>query len=293
MGKAQPGQTKPAHGNTGCFPTEKPNPVESYDREASLKVDKDGKITTPGGYVIEQLGQFEWKITGPDKKETRVWGDPHVEESDGGKWDFKKNTEFVLGDGTRIDVTCKPYGNGATVTGQLDIINGDSHVCVTDIDKGKGKVGQVTFDGDDALFKFNAQGGDRVTMGKTSAEWNFEDREIIGSENQGEKLKTRNELNLVQQNWKTLFDSPSSASDTLKSIQNSFDSVQKLFDSLSSTRSHGFNPFRRQDDIFKYDRNQHLEGMKSSFKALSIMLQTLQRQFELSGMLRSRGSSIA
>lgn len=293
MGKAAPGQaTNAPNGNPGCFPTEKPNPVEATDPDASLKVDKDGKITTPGGYVIEQLGQFEWKVTGPDKKETRVWGDPHVEESDGGKWDFKKNTEFLLGDGTRIAVTCKPYGNGATVTGQLDIVNGDSHVCVTDIDKGKGKVGQVTKDGDAALFKFNAQGADHVTMGKTTAEWNFEDREIVGSENQGEKLKTRDSLNLVQHKWQSQF-STGNASDTLKSVQKSFDSVQKLFEALSNTRSNGFNPFRKKDDIFKYDRNQHLDGMKASFKALTTMLQTLQRQFELSGMLRSRGSNIA
>jgi hypothetical protein len=283
-------------GAGGCFPTEKPNASEAIDRQASLKVDKEtGKITTPGGYTIEQIGQFEWKVTGPDKKETRVWGDPHVEESDGGKWDFKKNSEFLLGDGTRICVTCKPYGNGATVTGELDIVNADSHVKVTDIDKGKGKVGDVTFDGDDALFKFNKNGADHITMGATTADWNFENREIIGSENQGEKLKTRDQAgtSVNTQKWQSAFASPSSATDMMKSIQDRFSVVQKMFESLKNTRAMGFNPFRKADDFFKYDRNQHLQGMQSSFKALSNMLQVLQRQFELSAMLRSRGSNIS
>lgn len=292
MGKSvQQQQQGIAAGPGGCFPTEQPSPANSYNREASLKVDKDGKITTPGGYTIEQMGQFEWKITGPDKKETRVWGDPHVEESDGGKWDFKKNTEFVLGDGTRIDVTCKPYGNGATVTGQLDIVNGDSHVQVTDIDKGKGKVGPILSDGDAALARFNIQGADHVTMGKTSADWTFEGREIIGSEKQGEKLKTKDEVAQITSNWMTRF-APDKKNDPVQALQERFDSIQKLFQSMSNTRSAGFNPFRRQNDFGSYDRNQHLDGMKASFKAVSSMMQALQRQFEMSGMLRNRGTNI-
>jgi hypothetical protein len=296
MSKPVQGQQGFAAGPGGCFPTEKPTPVDATDGYAGLKVDKkDGKITTPGGYTIEQLGQFEWKITGPDKKETRIWGDPHVEESDGGKWDFKKNTEFVLGDGTRIDVTCKPYGNGATVTGQLDVVFGDSHVRVTDIDKGKGKVGDVTMDGNEALFQFGLQGVDHVEMGKTSADWNFEGREIIGSENQGEKLKTRDQAGTSVNTFKWdpgQFTSKTSSTDMMKTIQSRFDAVQKMFESLNRTRSNGFNPFRRQDDFSKYDRNQHREGMQKAFKALTTMLQALQRQFELSGMLRSRGTNI-
>ncbi|WNG35205.1 DUF1521 domain-containing protein [Archangium minus] len=291
MGKAV--QAQQQFGTGGCFPTEQPNPADSFHREASLRVDDSGKITTPGGYTIEQLGQFEWKITGPDNKETRVWGDPHVEESDGGKWDFKKNTEFVLGDGTRIDVTCKPYGNGATVTGQLDIVNGDSHVRVTDIDKGKGKVGPVTDDGHAQLSTFNIAGADHVTMGKTTADWTFEGREIVGSENQGEKLKTKNEVATITSNWMTQFATKKKGNDTLQAMQERFDSVQKLFESLTNTRAMGFNPFRRQNDFAKYDRNQHLEGMKASFNAMTEMMKALQRQFEISGMLRGRGSNIA
>src|SRR5688572_20456016 len=75
-----------------------PSPFESSQPQGSLKTDA-GVITTPGGYKIEATSQFEWKITGPDGKTTRVWGDPHVAEGDGGKWDFKRNSTFVLGDG--------------------------------------------------------------------------------------------------------------------------------------------------------------------------------------------------
>jgi hypothetical protein len=122
----------------GCcnFPT----PADSTHPSGSLQTDGN-VITTPGGFKIEATGKFEWKITGPDGKETRVWGDPHVAEGDGGKWDFKKNSTFVLGDGTRINVTTAPYGNnGMTVTQDLEIISGNDRVTVSGIDKGKGVV---------------------------------------------------------------------------------------------------------------------------------------------------------
>src|SRR3712207_7111164 len=45
------------------------------------------------------LRSYEWKITGPDGKTTRVWGDPHVDEGDregNNDWEFKRNSTFVL-----------------------------------------------------------------------------------------------------------------------------------------------------------------------------------------------------
>lgn len=290
--------TGAADGNPGCFPTEKPSASTNdsqWGTGASLKTDADGKIHTPGGYTIEPVGQFEWKITGPDKQETRVWGDPHVQESDGGSWQFKKNTEFVLGDGTRIDVTTKPYGNGATVTGQLDIVNGDSHVAVTDIDKGKGKTGPVTSDGDAQLFKFGmesngTEGADHVYQGKTTADWVHDGHEIIGSDDQGATFKTKDEPAQITQNWQTAFSTPSKSNEVMQNLEKTFKSLGDLFKSLEQPQSRGFNPFRKQDDFGKGNRDQHLQGLNNAFKAINSMLQVLQRQFELSGMLRSRGT---
>src|SRR5205814_250673 len=68
-----------------CAPVQPPKPECGCHPSGSLKVD-NGVITTPGGYKIEQLNQFEWKVTDKCGNCTRVWGDPHVAESDGGHW---------------------------------------------------------------------------------------------------------------------------------------------------------------------------------------------------------------
>src|SRR5688572_22321689 len=52
-----------------CAPVQPPRPQDSC-HPGGLKKDPNGTITTPGGYKIEQCGQFEWKITGPDCKTT-------------------------------------------------------------------------------------------------------------------------------------------------------------------------------------------------------------------------------
>jgi len=169
-----------------------PNPADSSQPAGSLTKDANGVITTPGGYKIEATSQFEWKVTGPDGKSTRVWGDPHVDEGDGGKWDFKRDSTFVLGDGTRINCSTKPYGNGMTVTGGLEIISGNDRVQISDIDKGKGKVGNITQDG---FANVNSFGGkDVFVMGKETDDWSFQGKEIIGSNDGGESFKLGNAL---------------------------------------------------------------------------------------------------
>ena len=104
----------------GCGEVSPPSPSDRCHPSGGLKVDQEsGVITTPGGYKIEQIGQYEWKITGQDGKWTRIWGDPHIQESDRAgeatAWDVKRNSSFLLPDGTRINVTTKPYNN-MTVT---------------------------------------------------------------------------------------------------------------------------------------------------------------------------------
>ncbi len=232
-------------------------------------------------------------MTGPDGKSTRVWGDPHVDESDGGKFDFKRDTAFVLGDGTRINVTTKPWGNGMTVTGQLDIVSGDSHVRVTDIDKGKGKVGQVTNDGFNEAVRFHSNPNtDVFRMGNETDDWTFEGKEIIGSEKGGDVIKTRDE----QYNYKndTSYNAPGvkqkPAWSDLARLSERFDAISKLFDRIQNPRSNGFNPFRRQDDFFgRYDRNQHRSGMTQAFNSLSNMFRALEQVSKLNDMLRFRG----
>lgn len=184
-----PATAKPAKFQQDVFQTASAAPTASGASKGpgGLKVDDKGVITTAGGYKIECTGQFDWKISGPDGKETRIWGDPHVSEGDGGEWMFKRNSTFMLGDGTRIDVTTKPYGNGATVTGSLGITSGTDRLQVTDIDKGKGKVGEITHDGLTHIDDF--EGDDVFAMGAETDDWTFLHREITGSQDQGETFE--------------------------------------------------------------------------------------------------------
>lgn len=243
-GTQAPGQSQFAHKEynsladvfdlvvNGC-PTP-PAPVDASHPSGSLKTDANGVITTPGGYKIEQLKQFDWKITGPDGKETKIWGDPHVAESDGGKWDFKRDSTFVLGDGTRINVTTKPWGNNMTVTGGLEVISGNDRVQVTDIDKGKGKVGQVTQDG---FAHANSFGGkDVFVMGKETDDWSFQGKEIVGSNNGGESFKLGNDLPVgTPAAAKPATPAqPTQPANNLSKLLDLFKGISKVFDSLQN-----------------------------------------------------------
>lgn len=160
--------------------------------EGSLR-NENGKITTPGGYTIEATKQHEWIITGPDGKTTRIWGDPHVAEGDGGTWDFKRDSTFVLGDGTRINVKTAPWNGGSmTVTSGLEIISGNDRVNITGIDQGKGVVGDITQDGFAHSNCF--AGNDVFVMGRETDDWAYQGREVVGSDNGGESFKLGDQL---------------------------------------------------------------------------------------------------
>lgn len=165
-----------------CAPVSAPDFADCCHPAGSLYTYGD-TVYTPGGYRIEMLGRYEWKITGPDGKWIRVHGDPHVDEGDRDgacDWDFKRNTTFVLGDGTRVNVTTVPGGaEGMTVTSRLEIVSGFRSVNVEGIDEGKGRIGEVGFHFADTFT------GDVVTMGAETDDWTFRGREIVGSRDGG------------------------------------------------------------------------------------------------------------
>lgn len=97
----------------------------------------EGSVQTEGGYTIVPEGETNWSIYAPGQKlgeepMTRVHGDPHVAEADGTSWDFTKNSDFVLPDGTRIAATTSAQ-EGKSVTTGLDITNGQAHVSITGV----------------------------------------------------------------------------------------------------------------------------------------------------------------
>lgn len=111
-----------------------------------------GAVKTAGGYMIVPEGKdAAWSIYAPgqkqgDKPMTRVWGDPHVDEKDGTRWDFTKNSNFRLPDGTNISVGTTSQ-TGQSVSSSLDITNGNDRVQVSGIANGKPVTSAVTNDG--------------------------------------------------------------------------------------------------------------------------------------------------
>ncbi|WP_375754460.1 DUF1521 domain-containing protein [Corallococcus exercitus] len=280
----QPSADAQQTATNGAFPSEAPK-WEALMRPADkLKVDSNGVITTPGGYKIEQLGTQEWKISGPDGKSTRIWGDPHVDESDGGKFDFKRDTTFVLGDGTQIHVGCVPYGNGMTVTGKLDITCGDDHVQVTDVDKGKGKVGPITKDGWETSADFTTKNfSDRLNMGDSTASWSYGGREVTGNDGTVDKFKTGDFMTLSEKAISSSDGKTSSATFTKatfdatrdNALSKATEAVTKTFNALGNTQALGFNPFTGNDDLGKYNKDEHREGIQKAFDSVKSMFGAL------------------
>ena len=134
------GQFQRSTPQCGCLPS--PNIQQSgAPAGQGLQQNPDGSVTTAGGYRIEANGGAEWKIFGPDGDQlTRVWGDPHVDEADGTKWDFTKSSDFVLPDGTRIFAKTNydpAQKNGQSVTTGLEITNGADRVSIDGVNSGK------------------------------------------------------------------------------------------------------------------------------------------------------------
>lgn len=261
-----------------------PSPFDSSHPEGSLKKDSNGVITTPGGYKIEATKQHEWVITGPDGKTTRIWGDPHVAEGDGGKWDFKRDSTFVLGDGTKINVTTKPWGDGGmTVTGGLEIISGNDRVQISDIDKGKGVVGQITQDG---FAHANSFGGkDVFVMGKETDDWSFQGKEIIGSNNGGDSFQLGNDLPVGGGNnlWEGNFDFNQLLHNFVNDLINDWNSTwrpNQLGTNPYYNTGNTDNSTRRDEttnNFGNYNRSRHQNQLRDAFRMLGQMFNLLAR----------------
>jgi hypothetical protein len=128
----------------GCIPAPQTQPqgglqvggVEGFPTNA---------IRTAGGYTIVPEGKDQaWRIYSPgqqacEEPTTRVWGDPHVNEKDGTRWDFTKDSNFTLPDGTviRCDTTSEV---GQSVTQGLTILSGNDRVEVSGVNTNSPKV---------------------------------------------------------------------------------------------------------------------------------------------------------
>jgi hypothetical protein len=164
----------------GCIPPPRPD-LSGAPAGRGLSTEPQagwpaGTITTAGGYRIVPEGNTNWNIFNPNQQpgetpHTRVWGDPHVNEKDGTRWDFtgtkgldgEIGNDFVLGDGTRIFARTSS-DQGQSVTTGLEITNGADHVSVSGINSGKPTVGQIQQDGYEWRAAHVALAGDRSTF---------------------------------------------------------------------------------------------------------------------------------
>ncbi len=144
--------------------------LSNRDYKLNASIDEKGQVNvkTEDGYKIIFEGKQEaWKIVSPDGTETRIWGDPHVEESDGDKWDFKEQSTFVFGN-NKITVETTPYKNGETVTKSVTIYSGKDRLSIDNLDINKpnfvawkldGEQHNEALDDDDIYDLVNANNG--------------------------------------------------------------------------------------------------------------------------------------
>ena len=111
-------------------------------------------VRTLDGFVVRAEGKDQaWSISGPDGRTTRIWGDPHVTESDGDTWSFKERGTFVFGK-NKATIEVVPAGNGQTLSSRLTIYAGDERVTIGGIGTNGPVITAVSHDGkqhDDSL----------------------------------------------------------------------------------------------------------------------------------------------
>lgn len=157
LGSGDDGITMPRTPTTPPPPATNVVPPPAAQPPPGLQTGVDGfppnSVRTPGGYTIVATGDdAAWDIYGPGSKPpeaplTHVWGDPHVNEKDGTRWDFTKDSNFALPDGTliRCDTTSEV---GHAVTQGITIVAGNDKVEITGINQNHVKMGAKTQDGE-------------------------------------------------------------------------------------------------------------------------------------------------
>lgn len=143
------------------------------------QVDRNNRtIRLDNGYILTFENKDQaWHIKDARGNDVRIWGDPHVHEDDGGKWDFKDQMTFRLADGTKITVKTKPVGNGSrTVSDELFITKGDQAIHVTGVAENRVNISNVTLTGRD-MDNMVADGYLAQEMGGVD-DWSLNGREI-------------------------------------------------------------------------------------------------------------------
>lgn len=160
--RRDPAPSKPSVPSPGNGVPTKPGasapaaPLAPVGKRLEAIQDDKGAVTvrTQDGYTVKAEGrEAAWTITGPDGKSTRIFGDPHVRESDGDRWDFKQRSTFRFGS-NKVTVETVPLKNGNTISSRITVYSGSERVTIGGIDKNRPTIVALASDGrqhDDGL----------------------------------------------------------------------------------------------------------------------------------------------
>jgi len=145
-GSGTPGSTGNTNPTTGTNPSAGGTQVRS-----ALDVNRNDAgmiaVRTLDGYTVRAEGRDQaWTITGPDGKTTRIWGDPHVTESDGDRWDFVNRSTFMFGK-NKVTVEVVPAGNGQTFSSRITVYSDHERVTIDGIEKNQPNIIAASTDG--------------------------------------------------------------------------------------------------------------------------------------------------
>ena len=122
----------------------------------------------------------EWVVTDKQTgKQTRIYGDPHVDYNNDGKTDldFKGNLNLMLGN-TRIHIQTVPAGNGQTFSSRLTISDGQQALVVNGLSQKNtngvdqdGKMRIIRLDRDAAARAYDSNWGDQVVHQGQDGAW--------------------------------------------------------------------------------------------------------------------------
>jgi hypothetical protein len=123
------------------------NLVRVYWRPPCARYQDSIILLTHGAYTIELKDHEVFVYDQHGDLQTRIWGDPHVDEGGDGKddWHFGDDSTFVLPDGTKLCLDTEPNSNGEWVVQQVNVLAGNDHYNY----KAGGKDGSMTQDAKD------------------------------------------------------------------------------------------------------------------------------------------------
>lgn len=164
----QPGKQIPDSGFNYDKPViSNPNVADNFRTlEAGINSQGNLSVNTQDGYQISCSGDKQtWYITDPSGKSTKIWGDPHVVESDGDTWDFQKQSSFLFGN-NKVTVKTVPANNGTSAhyTSEITIYNGQDRITISGIDTDNPTITGMGHDG--KIHDFLTADGDHYRLAK-------------------------------------------------------------------------------------------------------------------------------